>query len=77
MTYVILLAAAAAAMFWPTKPTLPKLPEKREPAIPTFLEATAALASVRHRLAAGDLLGDAERKAIDTLQLALTAGSDK
>ena len=81
MTYVLLLAAAAAVLLWPSKSKLPPLPSPRpkpaDPKVATFLEATAALAAVRHRLVAGELLGDAERKAIDTLQLALTAGSDK
>ena len=80
MTYVILLAAAAAVLFWPSKrPILPPLTPTGpvSPKIPTFLEATSALADVRRRLLAGDLLGDAERKAVDVLQLALTAGSEK
>lgn len=77
MTYVILIAAAAAVLFWPAKSKLPGLPTAKPAKIPTFLEATAALADVRRRLVAGELLGDAERKAIDVLQLALTAGSDK
>lgn len=77
MTYVLLVAAAAAVLFWPSKARLPSLPTARPPKIPTFLEATAALADVRRRLVAGELLGDEQRKAIDVLQLALTAGSDK
>lgn len=77
MTYVLLVAAAAAVLFWPSKARLPSLPTARPPQIPTFLEATAALADVRRRLVAGELLGDEQRKAIDVLQLALTAGSDK
>lgn len=81
MTYVILIAAAAAVLFWPSKAKLPALPTPRpakpDPKVATFLEATAALAAVRHRLVAGELLGDDEREAINVLQLALTAGSDK
>lgn len=78
MTYVILIAAAAAVLFWPSRAKLPGLPAtKPSPKIPTFLEATSALADVRRRLVAGELLGDDQRKAIDVLQLALTAGSDK
>lgn len=83
MTSVMLIAAAAAALLWPTKkpsglPSLvPTPPTPTSPKVPTFLEATSALADVRRRLLAGELLGDAERKAIDTLQLALTAGSEK
>lgn len=82
MTYVLLLGAAALVLFWPSKkPSLPQLiPTPKPPAapkVPTFLEATSALADVRRRLLAGDLLGENERKAVDTLQLALTAGSDE
>jgi hypothetical protein len=78
MTYMLLIAAAAAVLFWPSRAKLPGLPVVNPaPQIPTFLEATAALADVRRRLVAGDLLGDDQRKAIDVLQLALTAGSDK
>lgn len=77
MTYMILIAAAAAVLLWPSRGKLPGLPAPKPAKIPTFLEATAALADVRRRLAAGELLGEPERKAIDVLQLALTAGSDK
>lgn len=83
MTSALLIAAAAAALLWPTKkpsglPSLvPTPPTPPSPKVPTFLEATSALADVRRRLLAGELLGDAERKAIDVLQLALTAGSEK
>lgn len=81
MTYVILLAAAAAILFWPARkaplPSLVPTPAPASPKVPTFLEATSALADVRRRLLAGELLGDAERKAVDVLQLALTAGSDR
>jgi hypothetical protein len=77
----MLFAAAAAVLLWPSKAELPTLPSPRpkpaDPKVATFLEATAALAAVRHRLVAGELLGDDEREAINVLQLALTAGSDK
>lgn len=44
---------------------------------PGFQPAIANLALVRMRLAQTELLDDATRKAIDTLTLALVAGSDK
>lgn len=82
MTYVLLLGAAALVLFWPSKkPSLPQLIPTPKPTaapkVPTFLEATSALADVRRRLLVGEMLGEDERKAIDTLQLALTAGSDE
>jgi hypothetical protein len=84
MTIAGLLAAAAAILFWPKgKPAPAPMPfepvnvKPLAPRVPGFLEATAALAEVRKRLVATDELGDEEREAIDTLQLALTSGSDK
>lgn len=81
-----LLAAAAALVLWPSmpKPTRaaltpppPMMPrEPIKPARPTYTHAIHALAAVRARLIATDQLGDAERKAIDTVTLALVAGSD-
>jgi hypothetical protein len=80
MTIAGLLAAAAAILFWPKGKPLPSplfVPTPAKAAGPSFLEATASLADVRKRLVATDLLSDAEKKAIDVLQLALTAGSDQ
>lgn len=75
-----LLAAAAAILFWPTPPHARRPAalalEPAKPARPTYAHALHALAAVRSRLAATDHLGDAERKSIDTLTLALVAGSD-
>jgi hypothetical protein len=74
-----LLAAAAALIFWPAGPgpRRPALPlEPAAPARPTYAHAIHALATVRRRLADTDQLGDAERKAIDSVTLALVAGSD-
>lgn len=80
-----LIAAAAAVLLWPRPqkqgPTLfapsPAEAAPQTPRAPTFLLATENLATVRRRLVHTDLLGDAEKKAIDVLQLALTSGSDK
>lgn len=43
----------------------------------TFEEAVGNLSKVRHRLIQTGLLGDEQKKSIDTLTLALVAGSDK
>lgn len=84
MTIAGLLAAAAAILFWPKAnpspvpmPFEPVSPTPMAPRVPGFLEATAALAEVRKRLVATDELGEEEKEAIDTLQLALTSGSDQ
>ena len=84
MTIAGLMAAAAAVLFWPrAKAPAPSLftPSPAEvsppaPRGPTYQEAIANLANVRKRLADTDTLGDAEKKSIDTLTLALVAGSD-
>lgn len=57
------------------KPPLPTPPE--EAVAPSYTTAIENLASVRTRLKATACLNDAELKAIDTLTLALVAGSDK
>lgn len=44
---------------------------------PSFNEAVAHLAHVRARLLATESLGNDQKKAIETLTLALVAGSDK
>lgn len=80
------IAAAAAILLWPTaKKAVPTFappapvpePEPAEPWQPTFLDATVSLAAVRRRLIHTSLLAESEKKAVDILQLALTAGSDK
>ena len=43
---------------------------------PSFRDAIASLAGVRTRLSETDRLGDAQKKAIDVLTLALVDGSD-
>lgn len=47
------------------------------PTGPTFEQAVHDLAGVRLRLTQTSLLADEQKKAIDTLTLALVAGSDK
>lgn len=76
MITIALLIAAALVLVAPRQ--LPLLrPAAATVSTPSFLTATADLATVRRRLVDTSLLGDPERKAIDTLQLALTAGSDQ
>lgn len=58
-------------------PGLPDVSPARRPVGPTYQEAIADLASVRLRLLGTDGLTDQAKAAIDTLTLALVAGSDK
>lgn len=52
-------------------------PKPLEEAIaPSYQDAIANLATVRLRLRATDRLGDEQKKAVDTLTLALVDGSD-
>lgn len=73
-------AAAVAVVAWPwIQSAASKLKGVRvQPAKRTagYEEAIHNLAVVRSRLVATSLLGDEQKKAIDTLTLALVAGSD-
>lgn len=84
MTYLLLLAVAAAIAFLPRLvPSIPALgpsdltPAKPPHLAPTYQSAIADLAHVRLRLLQTELLDDKSKAAIDTLTLALVAGSDK
>ena len=85
MTTILgLLAAAGAVLFWPKPKPSPSIftPSPAEiappqPRVPTYQEAIGNLANVRKRLVDTDTLGDGEKEAIDTLTLALVAGSDQ
>lgn len=84
MISVLLLAVAAAVAFWPAAPQgsrmlSPKPADPQKPTIvrPEFRPAIDALAYVRGRLLATDLLDEQAKSAIDTLTLSLVAGSDK
>lgn len=81
MIYALLAAAAAIALLpsSSTKPAAWPLPpaEPAKPPRPTYAHTMHALATVRARLVQTDKLGDAERAAIDTVTLALVAGSDE
>lgn len=81
-----LIAAAAIALLWPLKkpakapPVYDLSPIEREPAkprVPLYLDAVACLQTVQRRLSATGHMDDDQRAAIDTLTLALTAGSDQ
>lgn len=76
MTWAQMAAAAVAVVvgLWPQLKLIPKVIPSSGP---TYQEAIANLALVRARMLATDTLGDEQRKAIDTLTLALVAGSDK
>ena len=79
------LVAAVAVLFWPshkvTADYLPKfsLPKATEPVRETvsYEAAIHDLAHMRLRLIATDHLDEAVKAAIDTITLALVAGSDK
>lgn len=86
MTYAVLLALAAAIAFLPSLLKAAKplalgpadlVPAKPPHLAPTYQSAIADLAHVRLRLLKTDLLDDKAKAAIDTLTLALVAGSDK
>lgn len=83
MTYVILLGAAALLIagpaIWKNAPPVlgpSEVPSKPPHLAPTYQSAIADLAHVRARLAQTDKLDEPAKKAIDTLTLALVAGSD-
>ncbi len=76
MIAILLCAVAAAVILMPAiKPLSRPAAFAAAKKSPTFQTAIANLALVRLRLS--DTLGEPEKKAIDTLTLALVAGSDK
>ncbi len=68
-------AERAAGWLWRDLPG-PSQPAAPRPG-PSYEKAIADLASVRRRLVETENLGDAQKAAVDTLTLALVAGSDK
>ena len=81
MTYLILgIISAAALLFGPrlARQATPALgPSPAPPHLtPTYQSAIADLAHVRLRLIQTEKLDDAAKKSVDTLTLALVAGSD-
>lgn len=84
MTYVLLAAAAAAFLLWPAKSKDLVVPgpftmagQARVQPHPTYQASLTSLAEVRLRLLQTEQLDDDRRAAIDSLTLALVAGSDK
>jgi len=81
MIYVILLGAAAALVagpaMWRVTPAALGPAQTLVTPGPTYQSAIADLANVRRRLVQTQRLDDAVKKAIDTLTLALVAGSDE
>jgi hypothetical protein len=83
MIYVVLLGAAALLLagpsLWRARPVIlgpSEAPAKPQHLAPTYQSAIADLAHVRLRLVQTKALDETARKAIDTLTLALVAGSD-
>ena len=68
------VAAAAVVGLWPQLKSIPSVVPSGKP---TYQAAIANLAFVRRRLLLTEMLGDEQKKAIDTLTLALVGGSDK
>jgi len=85
MILISCLVAAVAVLFWPSHKVaadyLPKfsLPKATEPVRETvsYEAAIHDLAHMRLRLIATDHLDEAVRASIDTITLALVAGSDQ
>lgn len=85
MIMYALIAAAAIALLWPSqKPKkappafdMSSLEQPPLPRVPLYLDAVSSLQTVQKRLAATDCLDDEQRSAIDTLTLALSAGSSQ
>ena len=83
MIYVVLLGAAALLIagpsLWRARPVIlgPSEAAAKPPHLaPTYQSAIADLAHVRLRLVQTKALDETAKKAIDTLTLALVAGSD-
>lgn len=84
MITFLAIASAIAILLWPSaqkaEKLLPSL-DLSEPVVvpntlPSYQSAISSLADVRTRLAKTEQLGEAESKAINTITLALVAGSD-
>lgn len=81
----LLVLAAIAFVLWPAEPKVESKPSILSglPALPPressngYIETVKALQMVRGRLAATDKLDEAAQKCLDTLTLALLAGSDR
>lgn len=70
------LFAQWAIGLWQDDQFVPPPKPLEEAIAPSYQHAIANLATVRLRLLATEKLGDAQKKAVDTLTLALVDGSD-
>jgi len=71
------LLAQWAIGLWQDGSTVPPPKPLEEAIAPSYQDAIANLATVRLRLLSTDGLQDEQKKAIDTLTLALVSGSDR
>lgn len=72
----ILIAAAVALLVWPAKqPSIPFSIASKPHGAPDYMEAVRCLQVVTRRLDKTQHLNDPERKALDAILLALSAGS--
>lgn len=83
MITFLAIAAAAVFLLWPSPKKAPQPiapPELAPPVVvprsPSYQAAMSCLADVRARLSHTEKLGEKETAAIDTITLALVAGSD-
>lgn len=70
-------ASAWLASLWNDDPSVPPVRPLHEVVSPNYQTAIANLAAVRLRLIHTKCLGDDQKKAIDSLTLALVDGSDQ
>lgn len=73
----VLVAAAAALLVWPTKPVAYPFSLPVKATGPDYIEAVRCLQVVVKRLSNTNRLEDGERKSLDVIVLALSAGSDE
>lgn len=79
MTVLQSMAAVAAVVVagWPHIGKAISFLSEKKATGPGYQSAIESLASVRLRLLKTECLGDEQKKAVDTLTLALVSGSDK
>jgi len=79
-----LIIAGVVVLFWPNKKSgefKPHVPDTIAPDAPAkttkYIDSVAALQTVRERLLVTDQLDEEQQEAINTLTLALVAGSEQ